>query len=197
MSRDPILAATALARLQNTLSRFREAQAELAAVKTERDQAILDAVNAGAPLREVAEVADISHETVRRIVAADGQVTLELDGETFRLTARQVEVQIYKLSGLAQGAFPGEIERLGAGTDWLPDAAKLAHRLQAAMADEEGAPVKLTEKTGWPLYLAICGTYYDGLSVFGRLRKALQARYPTQAQQVIASIQEHARPLNF
>lgn len=197
MPRDPILAATALARLQNTLSRFHDAQAQLAAVKTERDEAILDAVNAGAPLREVADVADISHETVRRIVAADGQVTLELDGETFRLTARQVEVQIYKLSGLAQGAWPGEIERLGAGTDWLPDAAKLAHQLQAAMANEEGAPVKLTEKTGWPLYLAICGTQYDGLSVFPRLREVLQGRYPVQAQQVIDSMRQHARPLNF
>jgi hypothetical protein len=191
------MAATALARLQNMRARFRDAQAQLAAVKTERDQAILDAVNAGAPLREVAEVAEISHETVRRIVAADGQVTLELNGETFRLTARQVEVQIYKLSGLAQGAFPGEIQRLGVGTDWFPDAAKLAHQLQAAMADEEGASVKLTEKTGWPLYLAICGTYYDGLSVFSRLREMLQARYPAQAQQVVASIQQHARPLTF
>lgn len=64
------------------------------------------------------------------------------------------------------------------------------------MADEDGAPVRLTDKTGWPLYLAICGTYYDGLSVFGRLREALQARYPVQAQQVIASILQHARPLN-
>jgi DNA-binding transcriptional ArsR family regulator len=185
--RDPIQAATALARLQNTQTRFRELQEE-------RRRAILDAVDAEVTLREVAEAADVSHETVRRLVAADGQVVVELDGVAYRLTGRQVEVQIYKLSGLAQGAFPGEIERLGVDKEWLPDAAKLAHELQAAMADESGAQVKLDKRTGWALFLALCGTYSDGLSVFGQLRAALQDRYPDRAQQVFASMQGQARP---
>lgn len=186
MPKDPIQAATALARLQNTQARFRE-------VQEERRLAILDAVNAEVPLREVAEAANVSHETVRRIVAADGQVTLELDGETYRLTGRQVEMLIYKLSGSAQGAFPGDIEMLGAGTAWLPDAGKLAQQLQEAMADEAGAPVKLNKKSGWALYLILRLTHFDGMSVLSTLFQALHTRYPEQGEHVIAAMQR-ARP---
>jgi len=70
MPHDPIQAAHALSRLQVAESRFLEAQEE-------RRQAILESVRADVPLREVAEIAHCSHETIRRIVAADGAVTIE------------------------------------------------------------------------------------------------------------------------
>jgi hypothetical protein len=184
--RDPLQAAAALAGVQNTQARFRE-------VQEERRQAILAAVNADVPLREVAEAANISHETVRRIVAADGQVVIACDGDPYRLTGRQVEMLIYKLAGSAQGAFPGDIERLDAGTDWLPSAGKLAQQLQEAMADETGKPVKLDHTTGWALYLILRLTYFEGTSVLSRLFEALHTRYPDGAQHVIAAMQR-ARP---
>jgi len=102
MPADPIAAAHAVARLQSAQSSFREAQEA-------RRQAILEAVRAEVPLREVAAAADCSHESVRRIVAADGAVTVELGEETFTLTGKQVEMLIYKLAGMAQGAFPKDL----------------------------------------------------------------------------------------
>lgn len=145
------------------------------------------------PLREVAAAADCSHESVRRIVAADGQVTVDLEGEQYLLTGQQIEMLIYKLAGSAQGAFPGDIQLLGAGTDWLPAAAKLAEQLQEAMADETGAPVKLNKQTGWALCLILRLTYFGGLTVLSRLFEGLHARYGDGAQHVIVSMQR-ARP---
>jgi hypothetical protein len=186
MPRDPIRAAQALARLQAAQTRFGELQEE-------RRQAILEAVDAEVPLREVAEAALISHETVRRMVAADGQVAVDLDGDSFLLTGRQVEMLIYKLAGSAQGAFPGDVQLLDAGTDWLSDAAKLAQLLQDAVANEAGAQVVLDQRTGWALYLILRLTYFDGMGVLSRLFEALSARYSDRAQHVITAMQK-ARP---
>jgi len=176
--RDPVKAATAIACLQNTQARFRE-------VQEERRLAILEAVRAEVPLREVAQAAHCSHESVRRIVAAEGEVTLEVGSESYLLTGQQVEMLIYKLSGSAQGAFPGDIQRLGAGTDWLPAAGELAERLQEAMADEDGKPVPLDDASGFALYQILRLTQFGGLTVLSRLFDALHARYGDGAAHVI------------
>lgn len=167
---DPSRAVTLLARLANAHGRFVEAQEE-------RRQAILEAVRGGLSLREVSEAAGCSHESVRRIVAADGVVTLELDGESYQLTDQQVEMLIYKLDGIAKGAFPGDVQLLAIGTDWLPHAATLAKDMQIARADEDGRPLVLGAPAGYALFQILRLTYLGGLTVLSQLFDALLHRY--------------------
>src|SRR6266508_287541 len=182
MPRDPVRAATAVARLQNTQARYGE-------VQEERRQAILEAVRAEVSLREVADAANCSHESVRRIVAADGQVTLEMGGANYLLSGQQVEMLIYKLAGSAQGAFPKDIQLLDAGTAWLPAAADLANRLQEAMADEDGKPCRLDDAVGFALYQILRLTNFGGLTVLSQLHQALHVRYGNGAPHVITALQ--------
>jgi hypothetical protein len=125
MQTDPSTAATALAQVV-------QVQAEYGRVREERREAILEAVHAAVPLREVATAAQCSHESVRRMVAADGAATIRLGGTEYSLTRQTVELLIYKLSGYAAGAFPRDVELLGVGSGWLPDAGLLAAALRAS-----------------------------------------------------------------
>lgn len=68
-------------------------------------------------------------------------VIVEVGEESFTLTGTQVEMLIYKLSGMAHGAYPRDMQLL-AGDEWLPPAGELANALQAAQSDEEGKPVR-------------------------------------------------------
>jgi hypothetical protein len=175
---DPTQAAAALARLEKVQARFRD-------VQEERRQAIVAAVEAGTPLREVARAADCSHESVRRIVAADGAVTVELDGEPYRLTSQQVEMLIYKLAGSASGAFPRDVDLLGAGTAWLRGAAELARALQTATADD-GAPVTLDKGRAFALYQILRITYTGRPTTLSRLYENLFEVYGKGGPHVIA-----------
>jgi hypothetical protein len=143
MNVDALSAATSLNRLVNANHDYRDAQ-EL------RRQAIIDAVQAGIPLREIADAAGCSHESVRRIVAADGVVIVEFRRRSYPLTREQVELLIYKLVGYGAGRFPRDVELLAAGDRWLPAAAQLAEVLQAALS-EEGV-VKLDAKQAFALH---------------------------------------------
>jgi hypothetical protein len=176
---DPTQAAAALARLEKVQARFRD-------VQEERRQAIVAAVEAGTPLREVARAADCSHESVRRIVAADGAVTVELDGEPYRLTSQQVEMLIYKLAGSASGAFPRDVELLGAGTAWLRGAAELARALQRATADAGGPPVTLDKERAFALYQILRITYTGRPTTLSRLYDSLFEVYGKGGPHVIA-----------
>jgi hypothetical protein len=167
---DPAHAASLLARLANAQSRFVESHEE-------RRRAIVEAVQGGVSLRDVAEAAACSHESVRRIVAADGTVTLELDGKSFQLTDQQIEMLIYKLDGMAKGAFPGDLQLLAVGNEWLPYSRKLADAFQLAREDENGQPVVLDEGTGYALFQILRLTYFGGRTVLSELFDALLARY--------------------
>ena len=171
---DPIRAATALSRLQAVHTTFRD-------VGEQRRVAIIDAVRAEVPLRQVAAAAGCSHESVRRIVAANGAVTLELDPGTYALTRQQVELMIYKLAGAARGAFPRDIELLGAGDGWLPAAAELASALQAAMPDDEGVPIALNEATAFALYQILRLTETGRPTTLSRLYDILSEIYARTA----------------
>lgn len=114
---------------------------------------------------------------MRRIVTADGAVFLELDSKTYSLTEKEVEVLIYKLDGMAKGAFPGDLQLLAAGNDWLPTAGQLAAALQQAQADEEGNPVVIDQARGFALFQILRLTYFGGLSVFSEIFKSLLTRY--------------------
>lgn len=145
MPTDPTEAAAALARLVGAQAKFRGAQED-------RRVAIVAAVRAEVPLREVAEAAGCSHESVRRIAAADGVVTLELGGREYPLTQRTAELLIYKLAGYAGGAFPRDVELLGAGSAWLRPAGRLASALQGAISDDTGAPIRLDQAQALALH---------------------------------------------
>jgi hypothetical protein len=161
---DTVGSATALARLVNANHDFRDAQ-EL------RRQAIIDAVQVGIPLREVADAAGCSHESVRRIVAADGVVVVELRRQGFPLTKEQVELLIYKLAGYGAGRFPRDVELLAAGDGWLPAAAKLAAALQSALSEE--SVVKLDPKQAFALHQVLRLTRMTIPSSLASLAEAL------------------------
>jgi hypothetical protein len=168
MVRDPMRAAETLEQLIAAQARFRAAQEE-------RRLTILAAVEAGVSLRDAAVAAECSHESVRRIVAANGEVTLELGGDTYLLTGPQVEDLIYKLSGSARGAFPKDVARLGNGDGWLPAAGLLADSLQTAMSDEEGRSVALDQATGFALLQVLRLSFTNGGTTLAHLRAALGA----------------------
>lgn len=153
------------------------AQREFVDGQEQRRRAIIEAVQGGVPLREVSRAAQCSHESVRRIVAADGAVLLELDGKTYSLTEKEVEVLIYKLDGMAKGAFPGDLQLLASGSEWLPAAGELAADFQRAQADEEGGPVVIDQARGFALFQILRLTYFGGLSVFSEIFQSLLARY--------------------
>ncbi len=163
-------AAQALSRLQVAEVRFLKAQEE-------RRQAILELVRADVPLREVAQVAHCSHETIRRIVAADGAVTLELDGHMYPLPGQTVNLLIYKLAGNARGNFARDLEMLDAGTAWLAAAGLLADELHAAMADEEGKPVRLDDARAFALHQVLRLTEMTRPSTLYRLAESLRDIY--------------------
>ncbi len=163
---DQIQAATALARLAAAETKFRDAQ-EL------RRMAIIEAVRAEVPLRQVAAAAGCSHESVRRIVAADGVVTVEFAGHGYPLTRDQVELLVYKLAGYAVGAFPRDVDLLGAGSGWLAAAGTLARALQAALSDEEGDPVRLDQEQAFALHQVLRLTHLTIPSALAQLYASL------------------------
>lgn len=153
------------------------AQRELVDAEERRRRAIIGAVQGGVGLREVSKAAQCSHEKVRRIVAADGVVTVTLNADDYSLTEKQVEVLIYKLDGMAKGAFPGDLQLLAAGSDWLPSAGELAADFQRARADEEGEPVIIDQARGFALFQILRLTYFGGESVFSEIFQVLLSRY--------------------
>jgi hypothetical protein len=145
---------------------FRDAQEQ-------RRQAIIDAVRAEIPLRDVAEAAGCSHESVRRMVAADGVVTIEFRNTTYPLTKDDVELLVYKLAGYAAGRFPRDVALLGVGDAWLRPAGKLATELQSALSDEDGTAVTIAAKQAFALHQVLRLTYLTIPSTLARLRDAL------------------------
>jgi hypothetical protein len=170
MPHDPIKAAEALSRLQVAQARFVETQEE-------RRQAILEAVRAHVPLREVAHQARCSHETIRRIVAADGAVTLDFDSHAYQLSGQTIELLIYKLAGNARGTFARDLDELGAGMDWLPAAGLLADELHVAMGDEDGQPVLLDEARAFALHQVLRFTAKTRPGTLSSLADVLSDRY--------------------
>ena len=170
MPHDPIEAATALSRLNVAEQQFQEAQEV-------RRQAILHSVRAGVPLREVALAAHCSHETIRRIVAADGAVTVEFGDEAYPLPGQSVDVLLYKLVGHARGSFAADLPLHGAGTAWLEAAGALADELQAAKGDADGTSVRVDDARGFALHQVLRFTQKTQPSILASLAESLSAKY--------------------
>ena len=106
------------------------------------------------------------------------------------MTEEQIEVLVYKLAGSARGAFPKDIEVLGAGTDWLGAAGELATALHEAQADDEADPIALDEQWAFALYQVLRLTYTGRPTVLSRLSDDLGERY---GRQVIAGLRDRSR----
>ena len=132
-------AAQAMARLRVAEEHFLEA-------REERRQAILESVRADVPLRDVAKLARCSHETIRRIIAADGAVVITLDGQEYVLPGKTIDLLIYKLAGNARGSFPSDVQLLNAGGAWLAAAGTLADELHASMRTTTASRSSLTRR---------------------------------------------------
>jgi hypothetical protein len=170
MPHEPMRAAEALSRLQ-------VAQTCLVEAQEERRRAILETVRADVPLREVAREARCSHETIRRIVAAGGAITLEFRARGYPMPGQTVELLIYKLAGNARGTFARDVGELEAGTNWLAAAGLLAEELHAAASSEDGKSVRLDEPRAFALHQVLRFTASTRPSTLARLSDVLSDRY--------------------
>ena len=166
-------AATTLARLRSAQERFNEAQEA-------RRLAILDAVRTDNPLREIARIAHCSHETVRRMVAADGAVMIEFDRE-YRLTGQTVEFVLYRVAGFGRGAFRPNPAVHGTDTAWLAAADHLAGQLEVARSDETGDGVRLNPDTAFALHQSLLQSQLTYPSALADLVAALAREYGAHA----------------
>ena len=105
-------------------------------------------------------------------------LTLKSDNRTYTLSRQQAALLIYKLSGMASGAFSREIDQLGAGTDWLPDASRLADSLYLALHESIDVTIELDHAGAFALYQVLRVTYTGRpLNALSSLYESLKRRY--------------------
>jgi hypothetical protein len=153
------------------------AAAQFVEAQEQRRQAILQSVRADVPLREVADIAHCSHETIRRIVAADGALSIEYDGRVYPLPGQTVDLLIYKLAGNARGAFARDLDLLDTGDAWLVAAGILADELHASVADEDGKPIRLDDARAFALHQVLRLAQMTRRSTLASLAEILRERY--------------------
>lgn len=109
---------------------------------------------------------------------ANTVLTLLFDSQAYPLQRQQVALLIYKLSALASGALPREIDYLGAGEGWLADASRLADSLYLALHDSSGVTIELQSAEAFALYQTLRVTYTGPPdNRLSRLRDSLGTRY--------------------
>lgn len=113
------------------------------------------------------------HARGSRVVAANGAVSIELGANSYPLTHQQVELLIYKLAGYARGAFPKDVELLGAGAAWLPAAGRLAEQMENGISDEDGRAIALNDATAFALYQVLRLTHTGRPTTLSRLHDSL------------------------
>lgn len=87
----------------------------------------------------------------------------------------------------AKGAFPKDIELLGAGTQWLGSAGELAQEMQAAKAGNAD-PIVLHQDRAFALYQILRLTYTGRPTVLSRLYDVLRERYESSGPHVLAAL---------
>jgi hypothetical protein len=162
----------ALADLRRTHERFKH-------VEVERREAIVAASNAGCALRDISEAVDrdLSHEVIRGIVGPRAGVAFDWQGELFQLSEPQTRALIYKADGYGRNAFPGDVEKLDAGTTWLSGAADLALAMRQVHTGIAIEPIALDEALGFALFQILRLTYMTGMTRIADLRAALHAHF--------------------
>ena len=159
----------------------RELQTSLIRLSEARDKAILDAIRAGAALREIADVADISHEAVRRVARALS-VWFTLNDHEYAITHHQADVFIYKLAGFNEGKFPGDVELINAPLEWLAPAGDLARAIERSKNGDSSDPIPLDgdayhQMWGYALRQVLRLSYMERPGDVARLYDALTQRY--------------------
>jgi hypothetical protein len=158
-----------------TLENLRLVQRNFEDISNLRAQRLLEAVQAGNSLRAVAEVAQCSYESVRRLIGPNA-VVFEWNGATYVMTEHVTRMLEYKASGFARNAFPSDVDRLGAGNKWLADAGQLAGGLQA-VGRGDAQSIRLTKKTAWALHQILRLTYTGRPSRLADLADDLQMTF--------------------
>lgn len=141
-----------------------------------RTEAIVEAVLRDVPMRRVAELASCSRDEVRRITKSIA-ITYLLDGTEYELTQDATRVLAYKAEGNARNAFPGDVERLGAGDAWLAGARDLDRDLARVRKGLVDGPVTLTPDTAFALYQILRLTHMGRPSRLTDLWDALASRF--------------------
>ena len=168
MSNDPFAAGAALAELVSAQSRLDEATRE-------RGRALTRALVAGNNLREVADVTQCSHESVRRL---SERVVFTFNGMFYPLSEAQTEMLMDKLAGYAQGKYPNDIAKyIGGDASWLPAARDVARVLYAFRLDLDASPISLDEEHGRAVHLVLKISYKGNPSHVARLFEDLDDHY--------------------
>jgi len=141
-----------------------------------RRQRMLEAVEAGNSLRQVADVAHCSYESVRRVIEPQA-IILEWNGGEYLMAEHVTRVLEYKASGYGRNAFPADVERIGAGTGWLPAAAEFGRQIQRIQRGESDEAIALTDETAYALFLILTLTYTGRPSRLADLFDDLSAKY--------------------
>ena len=154
-------------------------QANYENLATRRQDAIIEALEAGNSLRAVAEAARCSYESVRRLAGPEATI-FEWNGGTYVMTFDVSRVLEYKADGFASGKFHNEsAEQINAGTMWQTAAAELLTQLRRSRRGDTKV-VELTDGLARALYLILTATYtgrpsrladlYDDLRVIYRVK---------------------------
>jgi hypothetical protein len=146
------------------------------AVTDRRREAIVQALRAGNSLRAVAQVANCSYESVRRI-AGPAAVIFEWKGITYVMTDHITRVLAYKADGFAVGKFSNESPaQIQAGAAWQRHAATLAEELKRSERGEIST-IRLNRQTARALYLILSATYTGRPSRLADLYDALRTSF--------------------
>jgi hypothetical protein len=157
----------------DAIGTLQRAQETFAAAAAARRQAIVGALRAGVPLRELSALTDLSHESIRRV----GGIAFNLRGQTLPVTERQADVLIYKLTGFDAGRFPGDVVLLGAGRDWLSATGELARAIERGRDGPAQDTIELGGDRAFAMYQVLRLSYMDRPSDVSRLFDALCEMY--------------------
>lgn len=162
----------ALADLRLAHGRFKEAEVA-------RREAIVAASNAGCALRDISDALDrdLSHEVIRGIVGPRAGVAFNWQGELFQLSEPQTRALIYKADGYGRSAFPGDVEKLDAGTAWLAAASDLALAMRQVHTGVSSEEIALDQEHAFALFQILRLTYMTGMTRIADLRAALHAHF--------------------
>src|SRR5712691_2441035 len=100
-------------------------------------------------------------------------VAFTWETETFQVSEPQTRALIFKADGYGHRAFPGDVEKLGAGDSWLPAALDLAGWMRRVHVGLDSEPIELDEEHAFSLFQILRLTYMDGLSRLADLRSSL------------------------
>lgn len=165
------------------LEALRRANLAYREAELDRRNAIIEASQAGAALREISEAVekDISPEVIRGVVGPRAGVAFEWGGDIFEISEPQTRALIYKADGYGAGAFPADVAKLDAGTDWLVAAAALGPRMRRVHVGLDAVPLRLKHDEAFALYQILRLTFMTGLTPIADLLSRLHNDFGSAA----------------